>query len=109
MSGLARRYLVVPGLRSSNIYVMDTQPDPRKPVLHKTILAKELAEKAGYSRPHTVHCGPKGIFLTCLGNGKGDGEGPGGIALLDHDTFDVIGAWEQDRARSTTTTTPGGT
>jgi selenium-binding protein 1 len=97
MSGLARRFLVVPGLRSSNIYVMDTKPDPRKPSLHKTIPAKELADKTGYSRPHTLHCGPNGIFLTCLGAGDGSGEGPGGIALLDHDTFDVIGAWEQDR------------
>jgi selenium-binding protein 1 len=97
MSNLARRYLVVPGLRSSNIYVMDTKPDPRKPSLHKTVPARELAEKAGYSRPHTVHCGPNGIFLTCLGSGDGSGGGPGGIALLDHSTFDVIGAWEQDR------------
>jgi selenium-binding protein 1 len=31
MSGLARRYLLVPGLRSSNIHVLDTQPDPRNP------------------------------------------------------------------------------
>jgi len=97
MDGLARRYLVVPGLRSSNIYVLDTQPDPRNLRLHKTIPASELAEKAGYSRPHTLHCGPDGIFLTCLGNGVGDGEGPGGIALLDHDSFNVLRAWEQDR------------
>ncbi|MGZ4435520.1 MAG: selenium-binding protein SBP56-related protein [Trebonia sp.] len=39
--------------------------------------------------PHTLHCGPDGVFLTCLG-GAGS-EGPGGIALLDHDTFDVLG------------------
>ena len=40
MDGLARRYLLVPGLRSSNIYVLDTQPDPRKPALVKTIDAR---------------------------------------------------------------------
>src|SRR3954465_1871719 len=94
--GLQRRYLLLPGLRSSNIHVYDTQPDPKNPVLHKTITAKELAEKAGYSRPHTLHCGPDGVFLTCLGSGDGD-EGPGGIALLDHATFDVLRAWETDR------------
>src|SRR3954447_9996633 len=94
--GLQRRYLLLPGLRSSNIHVYDTQPDPRNPVLHKTISAQELAEKAGYSRPHTLHCGPDGVFLTCLGSGDGD-EGPGGIALLDHSTFDVLRAWETDR------------
>ena len=29
MTGLARRYLLVPGIRSSAIHVLDTQPDPR--------------------------------------------------------------------------------
>jgi selenium-binding protein 1 len=96
MSGLERRFLLVPGIRSSNIYVFDTGPDPRQPRLHKTIPASDLAEKAGYSRPHTLHCGPNGVFMTCLGAAEGDG-GPGGIALLDHNTFDVIGPWEKDR------------
>ena len=66
------------------------------PKLVKTISAEELADKAGYSRPHTLHCGPDGIFLSCLGGANCD-EGPGGIALLDHDTFDVLRAWETDR------------
>ena len=60
MSDLARRFLLVPGIRSSNIYVFDTAADPRQPTLHKTIPATALAEKAGYSRPHTLHCGPDG-------------------------------------------------
>jgi selenium-binding protein 1 len=34
--------------------------------------------------------------VSCLGAGNSD-EGPGGIALLDHDTFDVLRAWETDR------------
>jgi methanethiol oxidase len=93
---LERRYLVVPGLRSSHIYVLDTKPDPRQPKLVRTIEADELAAKAGYSRPHTVHCGPGGIFLFNLGGANGN-DGPGGVALLDHDTFDVVGAWEHDR------------
>src|SRR5438309_1262981 len=94
--GLQRRYLLLPGLRSSRITVYDTQPDPRSPRLHKTIEPEELAAKAGYSRPHTLHCGPDGVFLTCLGGADG-AEGPGGIALLDHNSFDVLRAWETDR------------
>ena len=94
--GLQRRYLLLPGIRSSRIHVYDTQPDPRAPTLHKTIEAAELADRAGYSRPHTLHCGPDGIFLTCLGGADG-AEGPGGIALLDHTTFDVLRPWETDR------------
>ncbi len=96
MHGLERRYLLLPGLRSSNVHVYDTRPDPRSPRLVKTISAEELADRAGYSRPHTLHCGPDGIFLSCLG-GAGDGDGPGGIALLDHSTFEVLRAWETDR------------
>jgi methanethiol oxidase len=94
--GLQRRFLLLPGLRSSRIHVFDTHPDPRSPQLHKTVEAAELAERAGYSRPHTLHCGPDGVFLTCLGGADGN-DGPGGIALLDHNTFDVLRAWETDR------------
>ncbi len=94
--GLERRFLLLPGLRSSSIHVFDTKPDPTAPRLYKTIEAKELADKAGYSRPHTLHCGPDGVFLTCLGGANGH-DGPGGIALLDHTTFDVIGPWESNR------------
>jgi methanethiol oxidase len=92
---IERRYLIVPGLRSSRIHVFDTKPDPRKPRLVKTIEPEELMAKTGYSRPHTVHCGPEGIYLSALGDEKG--EGPGGIFILDHDTFAVKGRWELDR------------
>ena len=93
---LERRYLIVPGIRSSRTYVLDTKPDPRQPQVVRTIEAEELAAKAGYSRPHTVHCGPGGIFMSNLGGANG-GDGPGGVALIDHDTFEVTGAWETDR------------
>src|SRR5256886_5416077 len=70
---LERRYLVVPGLRSSRTYVLDTKPDPRHPQVVRTIEPDELAARAGYSRPHTVHCGPGGIFMSNLGGADGDG------------------------------------
>jgi selenium-binding protein 1 len=91
-----RRYLVVPGLRSSRIYVLDTKDDPRSPQIVKVLEPEELAKHAGYSRPHTVHCGPEGIYLTALGGANGN-EGPGGVALLDHTSFEVLGRWEIDR------------
>jgi selenium-binding protein 1 len=31
--------------------------------------------------------------------GAPDGDGPGGIFLLDHENFDVTGPWETDRGR----------
>ncbi len=61
-----RRYLVVPGLRSSRIYILDTKPDPRAPKIVKVIEPQEIAEKTGYTRPHTVHCGPGGIYVAAM-------------------------------------------
>jgi len=93
---LERRFLIAPGLRSSRTFILDTQPNPRSPQVVRTIEAGELAAKAGYSRPHTIHCGPGGIFMSAMGGANGK-DGPGGVALLDHDTFEVVGAWELDR------------
>src|SRR5215813_2855651 len=90
-----RRYLLVPGLRSSRIYVIDTKPDPRSPKIVKTIQPEEIAGRAGYSRPHTIHCGPDGVYVSALG--APDGDGPGGIFILDHDTLTVNGRFEVDR------------
>ena len=92
---IERRYLLLPGLRSSNIYVFDTKPDARSPKLVHTITAAEIADRAGYSRPHTIHCGPDGIYISALG--APDGGPPGGIFIVDHDTFTVKGRWELDR------------
>jgi selenium-binding protein 1 len=90
-----RRYLLVPGLRSSRIHIVDVKEDPRAPKVVKVIEPEEIARKAGYSRPHTVHCGPDGIYVSALGNPEGGG--PGGVFLLDHEDFSVKGAWEADR------------
>ena len=70
---IERRYLIVPGLRSSRIHVIDTKPDPRNPSIVKVIEPEELAMRAGYSRPHTLHCGPEGIYVSALGAPNGDG------------------------------------
>ncbi len=90
-----RRYLVVPGLRSSRIHILDTKPDPRRPTIVRVIEPDELKRKAGYTRPHTVHCGPQGIYVTALANAEG--EAPGGVMLIDHETFDIRGRWEIER------------
>ena len=55
---LERRYLIVPGTRSSRIYVLDTKPDPRAPRKSGPSRPRSWPERRGYSRPHTVHCGP---------------------------------------------------
>ncbi len=90
-----RRYLVVPGIRSSRIHIVDTKPDPRRPQIVKVIEPETLAARTGYSSPHTIHCGPEGIYGSALGSLNGDG--PGGIFVMDQDSFEVLGQWELDR------------
>jgi len=90
-----RRYLVVPGLRSSRIHIIDTKPDPLNPQIVRVIEPEEVFSRVNYSRFHTIHCGPEGIYISALG--AKDGEGPGGVFLLDHFSFDVLGQWEMDR------------
>jgi selenium-binding protein 1 len=90
-----RRYLVVPGINSTRIHILDTKADPRRPELVKVIEPETVAKKTGYASPHTIHCGPDGIYLSALG--APDGGGPGGIFVLDHDSFEPRRTWEQER------------
>jgi methanethiol oxidase len=90
-----RRYLVVPGINSSRIHILDTKSDPRRPEMVKVIEPATVGKKTGYASPHTVHCGPDGIYLSALG--APDGGGPGGLFVLDHDSFEPRRAWEEER------------
>jgi selenium-binding protein 1 len=94
---MERRYLIVPGLRSSRIHILDTKPDPSRPRIVKVIEPQEVAERTGYSRPHTSHCGPDGIYVNAIGSTNG--EGPGGIFVIDPDTFEIRGPWEKERGQ----------
>jgi selenium-binding protein 1 len=93
-----RRYLVIPGLKSSRVYVLDTKDDPRTPKIVKTIEPDELTAKTGYSRPHTSHCGPDAIYMSGLGGANGADEA-GGIFRLDCETFEPLGPWESERGK----------
>jgi selenium-binding protein 1 len=92
---IERRYLIVPGLRSSRMHIVDTKPNPREPRIVKVIEPEEVHDRTGYSRPHTIHCGPEGIYVSALG--APDGDGPGGVFIMDHESFDPLGAWEVER------------
>jgi selenium-binding protein 1 len=53
----------------------------------------EIVRETGYTRPHTVHCMPgDNIVVSMLGDA--DGNGAGGFAVLDAQTFEVKGRWE---------------
>ena len=54
---------------------------------------EEVIRETGYTRPHTVHCMPgDNIVVAMLGDA--DGNGSGGFAVLDAQTFEVKGRWE---------------
>lgn len=87
----ARRYLVVPGLVSGRIHIIDTI-DPKQPKLHKVIEPETIVRKTKLTAPHTVHCLADGsIVISMLGDDKL--EGPGGFLRLD-ETFEVAGRWD---------------
>ncbi len=89
-----RRYLVIPGVLSSRIHIVDTM-NPRAPKMHKVIEPAEIIGKTKLTTPHTVHCLADGnIMISMLGDDKGNG--PGGFLLLN-DKFEVVGPWEKDK------------
>src|SRR5260370_31997064 len=53
--GLQRRYLLLPGLRSSNIHVYDTHPDPWQPTLARPSSAAQMPKNERHTQPHTLH------------------------------------------------------
>ncbi|HEX3658328.1 MAG TPA: selenium-binding family protein [Pirellulales bacterium] len=89
--GRCRRYLVVPGLRSGRIHIIDAA-DHRALKLHKVLEPRQIAERTNLSAPHTVHCLPSGqIMISMLGDANGNS--PGGFLLLD-ERFEISGRWE---------------
>jgi selenium-binding protein 1 len=88
-----RRYLVLPGLQSSRVHIVDAA-DPRRPKLHKVIEGDEIKRRANLSAPHTVHCLEDGhIMIGMLGDAMGNA--PGGFLLLN-DRFEIAGHWAKD-------------
>ncbi|QDU97620.1 selenium-binding family protein [Lignipirellula cremea] len=92
--GASRRFLVVPGLASGRIHILDSA-DPRRLKLHKVIEGDEIARKTNLSTPHTVHCLADGLIMISM-LGDAQGEAPGGFLLLDSE-FRIAGRWSQNQ------------
>jgi methanethiol oxidase len=91
--GPDRSHLIVPGFRSSRIHMLDVATDPRRPRIDRVIEPDEVVRKTGYTRPHTTHCMPGGnVVISMLGDATG--AGAGGFALVDAETFELKGRWE---------------
>lgn len=86
-----RNRLIVPGLTSSRIYIVDVGSDPKAPKLFKVIEPKQL-EKLDATWPHSLHCLPSGeVMISTIGDNKGNAKGS--FILLDGKTFDVKSEW----------------
>ncbi len=91
--GAGRRFIVLPGIASGRIHIVDTK-DPRQPKLHKVIEPEVVKAKTGLSAPHTVHCLADGtVLISMLGDSNGDA--PGGFMMMDSE-FNILGRWEKD-------------
>jgi selenium-binding protein 1 len=93
-SQLQRDTMIVPGVRSSRIHIIDIS-EPRAPRIKDVIEGEEIKEKLGLSAPHTVHCMP-GDIVTISMLGDADGNTPGGFAVLDARDFSIAERWERD-------------
>ena len=93
-SQLQRDTLIVPGMRSSRIHLLDIS-DPRAPRIKNVIEGEEIKQKLGLSFPHTVHCMP-GDIVTVSMLGDAEGNSPGGFAILDARDFSISGRWESE-------------
>src|SRR6266851_8062899 len=109
MDGLARRYLLVPGLRSSNIYVFDTGADPRQPTLVKTIDGKTLSAKAGYCARTPCTAGPTGSSSPACAAPRAMTTDRAGSRCSITRRSTSCAPGRPTAGRSTSTTTPGGT
>ncbi|KAM6565351.1 hypothetical protein CsatA_024479 [Cannabis sativa] len=90
-----RCFLIVPGLFSGRIYVVNTKTNPKAPSLHKVVESEEIVEKTGLAYPHTSHCLASGdVMVSCLGDKNGNAKG-NGFLLLDSE-FNVKGRWEKE-------------
>merc|ERR1711874_618897 len=89
---VSRSRLIVPGLGSDRVYIVDVKTDPRKPRLDKVIEPWEM-HAFGVSTPHTTHCLADGnVMISTLGDGPGK-NGKGSFILLDGETFKPVGTW----------------
>ncbi len=103
-AGKSRRYLIMPGSRSSRIHIVDTA-DPRAPKLHKVIEPDEIKAKTNLTAPHTVHCLADGtIMISMLGDADGQRRPAASCCWTTSSTSSAAGNAKADAACTSTTT-----
>ena len=87
-----RRYLIIPGLVSGRIHIVDTA-DPAQPKLHKVIEPDEVVAQDEADRPAHRPLPGRRPDHDLDARRREAATAPGGFLLLD-DKFEVAGRWE---------------
>ncbi|POI20670.1 hypothetical protein CIB84_015582, partial [Bambusicola thoracicus] len=87
--------LILPGLISSRIYVVDVGTQCRAPTVCKMIEPVDVFWKCNKGHLSVVHSLPNGDILIA-NMGDAAGRGKGGFIVLDGDTFELKGNWEHE-------------
>lgn len=85
-----KTYLMVPGLFSGRIYIVDVS-DRMRPVV-KTVY-QDLVKDSGYTTPHTVIGLENGNNLVTMIGADTDSTAPGGLVVLDGETGEFVRAF----------------
>ncbi|KAF5302157.1 hypothetical protein FQA39_LY19067 [Lamprigera yunnana] len=86
---VTRDKLLMAGLESNRLYIIDTAKNPRAPEMYKIIERKEF-DKLDCSFLHTGHCLPNGVVMISYCGDK-DGNSKGNLLVLDAKTFEIKG------------------
>ncbi|XP_042641495.1 methanethiol oxidase-like isoform X1 [Tyto alba] len=90
-----RNKLILPCLISSRIYVVDVGSQCRAPRLCKTIEPVDVFWRCNKAHLCTVRSLPSGdILIANMGDAAGNGKG--GFIVLDGETFELKGNWENE-------------
>ena len=92
-------YLIIPGLRSSRIYIVDTDPHPAQAKLAQGDRARGGLPQdrllAAAHRP--LRPGGRSTSARWAARARTAPTGPPGVFIMDCETFEVLGRWEIDR------------
>ena len=81
---LDRKRILVSGMFTSNIFVIDVGGEPKRPTLRRT--ATSLDERSGYIAPHSISPMPNGEVLVSMLGANTESGGPAGLVFLDDKT-----------------------
>lgn len=85
-----KSYLMVPGLFSGRIYIVDVS-DPRRPFV-KTV-NEDLTKMSGYTTPHTIIGLKNGNNLVTMIGAASDSSAPGGLVEVNGATGEFVQAF----------------